>query len=60
MADTYRKHAGRLHDWHFQPRCPDWPEADYIEQTDRPPEEALCAQCLELEFTEHSYPENQR
>jgi hypothetical protein len=36
MVDIYRKHAGHLHDWHFQPRCPDWPEADYIEQVYRP------------------------
>jgi hypothetical protein len=46
MAKKYRKHTGRFEPWHFIPECPDWPEAEYIEQVDTPPKQELCDQCM--------------
>lgn len=49
VAKTYRRRFGSLQDWHFHPKCPDWPEAEYMEQIEDPPPEQLCQRCLRLE-----------
>ena len=50
MAENFRKRPGKLDTWHFHPRCPNWPFAEYVEQTDRPDE--LCLRCLILQEKE--------
>jgi hypothetical protein len=49
---TYRK---RVDDtgtgvWHFSPKCPMWPQADYREATEPPSliYEQLCGECMKL------------
>jgi len=53
MADTFRKRFGSLQDWHFRSDCPDWPQAEYMEQTDHPPEQEICMQCVTLQSNEN-------
>jgi|GEM_PF-3481902 hypothetical protein len=45
---AYRKRIGRFEEWHFQPDCPDWPHANYIEQRTMPVATELCIDCIEL------------
>jgi hypothetical protein len=52
MAKNFRKRLGKLETWHFHPRCPNWPFAEYVEQTERPPNDELCLICLILEESE--------
>ena len=38
--------------WHWVERCSGWPKANFLEQLDRPPGEALCSTCRTLEQNE--------
>jgi hypothetical protein len=46
-AAKYRKWLNRYAPWHFHLACPGWPEIQYIEQDETPPDE-ICQQCQEL------------
>ncbi len=35
--------------WHWVESCSGWPESNFVEQLDRPPEESLCQSCRKLE-----------
>ena len=59
MADNFRKRFGSLQDWHFRSDCPDWPQAEYAEQTDHPPENAVCVECVRLQSDENIASKNQ-
>jgi len=53
MTRKFRKRFGTLENWHFHANCPDWPLAEYIDQTEKPAEEQLCIRCLILGESEH-------
>ena len=59
MADNFRKRFGSLQDWHFHPDCPDWPQAEYTKQTDHPPENEVCVECVRLQSNENIASKNQ-
>jgi hypothetical protein len=44
----YRKLPGRLHEWHNNPQCPDWPESGYLEHERTPEDHEICSKCIEL------------
>lgn len=46
MAAKYRRRIGRFQRWHFRDDCPDWPQDDYLEQSDDPPIEEYCNDCM--------------
>ena len=48
MPVRYRRSIGRLDEWHFHSECTDWPEVNYLEQSEPPYTENICAQCIEL------------
>jgi hypothetical protein len=48
FTGVFRKRSGRFEEWHFQPDCPDWPAANYIEQITLPPATDICIECVEL------------
>ena len=54
MPVKYRRSIDRLDEWHFHPECPDWPEVNYLEQSEPPDPEDICEECLELEDKESS------
>jgi len=51
MPDKYRRSIDRLDEWHFNAQCPNWPEVNYLEQSERPDPEDLCPDCIELDRT---------
>jgi len=53
MPVKYRRSIDRLDEWHFHPECPDWPEVNYLEQSEPPDPEDICEECLELEKQEN-------
>jgi hypothetical protein len=59
MADNFRKRFGSLQDWHFRSDCPDWPQAEYAEQTDHPSENEVCVECVRLQSDENIASKNQ-
>jgi hypothetical protein len=48
MQRAYRKERIGLGEWHFDPRCADWPKNDFIEQLDVPEIDELCQNCVAL------------
>jgi hypothetical protein len=54
---AYRKLPGRLHQWHNNPRCPDWPVAEYLEQDEIPEDRDICPKCRALNKVEGKEPQ---
>lgn len=48
MRKVFRKRQGRFEEWHFYSACPDWPQANYLEQSAPPPAHELCIDCLSI------------
>lgn len=44
----YRKLSGRLHQWHDQPSCSEWPESSYLEHETTPDEAEICPRCASI------------
>jgi hypothetical protein len=45
MASQYRRRRGGSPRWHSHESCPDWPETDYVEQSESPRAEEQCDYC---------------
>jgi hypothetical protein len=51
MKMTYRRFKFSLDlDWHFQPQCPRWPQADFVEADYLDPQKGdrICGDCIKL------------
>jgi hypothetical protein len=47
----YRKLAGRLHQWHDTPHCPEWPTSGFVEH-EAPAEKDICPKCISFNALE--------
>ena len=48
MARKFRKRFGALQQWHFHPKCPHWPIAEYQKKPEVPRKEEICYRCIIL------------
>jgi phage FluMu protein Com len=44
----YRKRPGRIHQWHNQPWCPEWPTDEFLEHKGNPKVNDICPHCTAI------------